>query len=372
MNVNLSQLIDLMLSAGLRRWRLIFYPLALFSALSVIALFYWPRGYTTHTLIMLQEREVANPLSSGGAVSREGRLRADEIDALLKSERVLANAVLDMLAGQKPLTEKQLDAEVRDLRKALTVRVVGSEFIQIDLRDSQANGLGERLSIIMTRFFERLLSRQESVKTARQFSLEQRKRDVDTAKRAFDDWISRNNASPTGSGGTSKDQAAAAVADAQLKLAMSRQRLVDSAAGLFAGLVDPELIAQAVASERRIQQVNVKTGADAPNSDSQRSLALDDLDIQISAFRVASSELSQSIAAAQMGREAGAAVNAEEQERLRLSARLAEAVALADFNIKSGRENRPDRVRPRWVSSRRKRFGSSMSRGTRSPPQHRY
>ncbi len=174
----------------------------------------------------------------------------------------------------------------------------------------------------MTRFFEGLLTRQDAIKTARQFSLEQRKRDVDAAQMALDEWTSRSSAAVAGGGKSSLDLAAAAVADAQLKFAVSRQRLIESAGGLFAGTLDPEKIAEAFAVEKRILM------AGAPGGDVQRTTALNALETQLEAYNSFNRELSESLLVAQKLRETSSGSSAVEVERQRLTARLAEATAL--------------------------------------------
>lgn len=190
-NVSIAELFEILMAAALRRKRLILMPILIFSALSILAVLSWPRQYQAHALLMLQEGQSADPLSGGNGQSRQGRLKAEEIDTLLKSDRVLAGAISDMNLGKAPLSQGDVEGAIRSLRKQIGVSVVGNEFIDIEFKQSERDGIGERLSIILTRFFEHLLTREYAMKTAREFALEQRRRDVVSTDAAIEDWMAR-------------------------------------------------------------------------------------------------------------------------------------------------------------------------------------
>lgn len=210
MSISIAELLEILVAAVWRRWRLIVLPILIFGALSVAAVLLWPLQYQAHALLMLQEGQASDPLSSGDGPSRQGRLKVEEIDTLLKSDRVLAGAINDMNVGKKPLTQRDIEGEMKSLRKQIGVSVVGSEFIDVEFRQAEREGIGERLSIIMTRFFEHLLTREYSMKTAREFALDQRRRDVVSTDKAIEDWIVRAEANRAlGAAGSNKPSAAA-------------------------------------------------------------------------------------------------------------------------------------------------------------------
>jgi len=193
--VNVREFIEILLTVARRRWLVILLPILVFAGLSVLAVKYWPRTYITRTLVMLQEGQAADPLNGGGPAMRRTQLRGAALDTLLKSERVLRGAILDFNLGQKPLTAREFEDEIRSLRKQIFVGVVGQEFIEIELRQAERDGISDRLSIIVTRFLERLFSRQDAIKTARQFALERRKRDLVIAEDALTNWFETHEAS---------------------------------------------------------------------------------------------------------------------------------------------------------------------------------
>ena len=277
MNLSVAEIFSILLAAGVRRRRLIVIPIVIFSILAVVAACIWPRMYAARTLLMLQERQAADPLSSGGA-SREGRLRGDEVDTLLKSDRVLTSAILDFNVGKKPLTAQQLESAIKDLRRQIGVTVVGSEFLEIELKQSDRDGLGGRLAIILTRFFERLLSREDSMKTARRFALEQRKRDVDVAKAAIEDWVKRAVAAgakeDAGSGGLLEMQAERKTAEDNL-LAAARSALPEAA--------NLTTMGETLADELRLASAHLR-GPGGGTTASQQVGMLRDLETQHDAY----------------------------------------------------------------------------------------
>lgn len=287
MNVSIVELLEIVINAAWRRKRLIIAPILVFSALAVIAVFAWPRAYTTRALLMLQEHGSSDPLSGGGGASRQGRLKAEEIDTLLKSERVLVGSVLDFNLGKKPLSASDLEGEIKSLRKRVGVSVVGSDFIEIELKDSARDGIGERLSIILTRFFERLLEREDSMTTARAFALQQRHRDVATTSSAIEDWLKR--AAATGTAGVMLDGRLAELRKTQADL---EQRLKQSASSLLHGDINLGMLDQFINDEMRIASARMRT-SDPLAGLSDRLGVLKALEAELAAYRSLGREISE-------------------------------------------------------------------------------
>lgn len=301
MNVTIAEFIEILLAAVWRRRRLIVIPIMLFTALAALAVVVWPRMYTTRTLLMLQERGAADPLASGVSVTREGRLRADEIDTLLKSDRVLTSAILDINLGKKLLTQKELEGAIKALKQQLSIGVVGGEFIEIELKQSEREGIGEKLAIIMTRFFERLLNREDSMKTARQFALEQRKRDLDQARKLLEQWTERQYATVGHAGLEDADQR---IADLQKQQQALESNLLRAASTVLSPPIDVTSLelALALASEQRFAPPRVQSGLPAPSqAGSQRAAALQDVEAMLKTYQALSVDLAKAeVARAQM------------------------------------------------------------------------
>lgn len=280
MNLSIADLIELLISAAGRRLRLIVLPIVLFSALAVAAVLFWPRLYSTQALLMLQEGQSVDPLSLSGGASRQGRLKAEEIDMLLKSERVLAGSILDMNIGKKQLTAREIESEIISLRKRIGVSVVGNDFIEISFKQSEREGIGEKLSIVMTRFFERLLTREDTMKTAREFALEQRQRDVTAASSAIDDWILRAKET-----GAKSEYDGDKVAALRARLAELEEKLKASAAVLLPAAQNVATLDQMIAEELRFAASRSRDSSDPLAGLSQRMGALKELEAQFEKYR---------------------------------------------------------------------------------------
>jgi len=230
--VSVREFIEILLTVARRRWLVILLPILIFTGLSVLAAKYWPQTYIARTLIMLQEGQVADPLNYGGRALRRTQLRGAALDALLKSDRVLEGAIRDFYSDQKPLTRKQLEDEKTSLRKEIVVGVVGQEFINIELRQTNPNGLADRLTIIVTRFLERLFSKQDAIMTARQFALQQRKHDLESSEQTLIAWFGRHQP-------LIKTSASAASVEQLLSLQKARsaaeKKLINAAASVIQG-----------------------------------------------------------------------------------------------------------------------------------------
>lgn len=339
MTLGIRDLIHLILAAAWRRRRLILAPIVLFSLLSVVAAFAWPRTYTARTLLMLQERQASDPLSSGGPV-REGRVRVDEIDTLMKSDRVLTSAILDFNVGKPPLSAAELEGAVKSLRRQLSVSVVGSEFIEIELRQSDRLGIGNRLSVLLTRFFERLLSREDSMKTARQFALEQRRRDLDISRAAIEDWLKRAQLA-----GARVNPADSRVPELQAKFSALEQKLMVTASSLLSEPVTPATLSEAIADEIRLAQARPARQAAGmlPTSSAQMS-ALRELEAEHEAYLAVGADLGKAVLAAarivaqSLPQTQSGPAQAIYQEWLSLDARFNEAMTQYDAHQKRSRK----------------------------------
>lgn len=338
MNIGIRDLIHLLLAAAWRRRRLIVAPIVVFSLLSIVAALVWPRTYTARTLLMLQERQASDPLSSGGQL-REGRVRADEIDTLMKSDRVLTSAVLDFNVGKPPLSPAELENAVKSLRRQVAISVVGTEFIEIELKQSDRQGIGSRLSVLLTRFFERLLSREDSMKTARQFALEQRRRDLDVSRVAVEDWLKRVQAA-----GARVNTADSRVPELQAKFAALEQKLMLSASSVLSEPVTPATLGEAIADELRIAAARPRQAAGTGLQSSAHWNALRDLDAEHEAYLAVGAELAKAVlaharlVAQSVPQTQSGPAQAIYQEWLSLDARYSEAMTQYDAHQKRSRK----------------------------------
>ena len=269
MSVNVSEFIQILLTVGWRRRLLILFPITIFIGISVLASTFFPRTYISRTLIMLQEGQAADPLNYGSGAAQRTQLRKAEVETLLKSERVLRGAVLDFNLGKKPLTPKQIEDEIKDLRDDIQVGVVGREFISVELHAGYRVGLADSLSIIMTRFFERLFSREDAMKTARQFAYEQRKRDLQHAEKALTVWFERHGSAIVNENIKADIEKIAAL---RKRRAQSEEQLIEAASAVLTGPIELTNVAATLAQARQFRFGTVGQGVDERRSERLREL----------------------------------------------------------------------------------------------------
>jgi hypothetical protein len=144
--------------ASWRRRYLLLTPVLAMLPLSLAAALVLPRSYETSALLLLQESARNNPFASESVSPEFIQQKVPGLEALLKSEQVLAPAIRSMQAAGLGKPENDLTAAVRNLRRSLSVELIGTDFLAIRLSGPKSKGLGQELSIILSSFLEALLS----------------------------------------------------------------------------------------------------------------------------------------------------------------------------------------------------------------------
>jgi hypothetical protein len=113
---------------------------------------------------------------AGQAISPSQRVAG--LEALLKSDQVLLPIVYAENPGDDNMRARR---KVAELRRALTIELIGTDFLEVELRGSQQEGLGKKLNQILTRLFEVLLT--ENAPTATQIVLQSSLEELRNAER---------------------------------------------------------------------------------------------------------------------------------------------------------------------------------------------
>jgi hypothetical protein len=144
-------------AARRRRW-LLLTPIALMVPLSIAFALLFPRTFETSALLLLQETARNNPLVSEPVAPEALQQKVPGLEALLKSDQVLTRAIQEMRARGSRLASGDEQAAVRNLRAALSVELIGTDFLSVRLRGSAPRELDHDLSHIIGNFLEALLS----------------------------------------------------------------------------------------------------------------------------------------------------------------------------------------------------------------------
>jgi uncharacterized protein involved in exopolysaccharide biosynthesis len=146
------------LDAARRRRRLLLLPIVLMVPLSLALALFLPRTFETSALLLLQETARNNPLVSDPISPEAVQQKVPGLEALLKSDQVLTQAIQEMRQRGSRLAGGDTQGAVRNLRAALTVELIGTDFLSVRLRGSAPRELGNDLSTILGNFLEALLS----------------------------------------------------------------------------------------------------------------------------------------------------------------------------------------------------------------------
>ena len=183
MNRSLSATCSIAVDAARRRRNVI-----VVSAISVLALGFayallGPKTYVAKSLLLLQESGRSNPLTRELPAFVRMQDRIAGLNALLKSERVL-NHIISETSDGTPKNPKQIAARIRDLSASLSLELIGSDFLEFQLKGSSPIGLGKQLEAVTSQFIEALLPEQD-VQSATQVILDKRKEELDVAERDY-------------------------------------------------------------------------------------------------------------------------------------------------------------------------------------------
>jgi uncharacterized protein involved in exopolysaccharide biosynthesis len=144
-----------------------------------------PRTYVAKSLMLLQETARDFPSSHRdlpGFARMQDRIAG--LQALLKSDRVLLGALSDITGDQMSTDPDKVAGWIRDLSTALTLTLVGTDFLQFELKGSEPKGMGKQLEAVTSNFLEALLSTPDAL-NATQVLLSRRKEELDAVERKY-------------------------------------------------------------------------------------------------------------------------------------------------------------------------------------------
>ena len=172
-----ASLVGRFVQAAWRRRFLLIVPILVMIPISLAAAFMLPRTYVARTLLVTQEGESSFlGRDAGQPVSASQRVAG--LEALLKSDQVLLPIVQAENPGDDLTSARR---KVAELRRNLTIALIGTDFLEVELKGSKQEGLGRKLHHILTRLFEVLLT--ENAPTATQIVLQSSLEELRNAER---------------------------------------------------------------------------------------------------------------------------------------------------------------------------------------------
>lgn len=165
-----------------RRRLLIILPVILMLPISIVAAIILPKAYMAKSLMQLQEASRENPFArdsdpAGGYRVQE---RFEGLRALFMSDRVLSRALGNEAERLSPI---EREARIDELRRSLSLDLIGSDFIEVRLAGARPEGLGKTLEAVMASFLEALVPEHGGA-TAAQLMVNARRQELEALVRA--------------------------------------------------------------------------------------------------------------------------------------------------------------------------------------------
>jgi polysaccharide chain length determinant protein (PEP-CTERM system associated) len=146
-------LINAVLMAAWRRRYLIVAPFAILPLLGLIVGLIAPRVYETRMSILVQEI-ANNPVVQDLAVQTNLKDRMDGLSVLLQSRHILSEVVNTLQLVPKDGSDAERDLKVQELSKALSVRLIGKDLIELKMRAREPGQMTQILEASAIRFIE--------------------------------------------------------------------------------------------------------------------------------------------------------------------------------------------------------------------------
>ncbi len=166
------EVLALLLAAGWRRRYLICVPIVVMPFLGLAGGFLAPKRFEARTTLLVQEPAKLNPFLNDLAVGTNVKDRMPALSALLHSQHVLDKVLTDTGQVTEVTTPADRQSMIAQLSGAISVKLTGSDLIEIRISDRRPTGLLPRLTAVTNRFIERLVSPEQGAIVASQNFLE--------------------------------------------------------------------------------------------------------------------------------------------------------------------------------------------------------
>ncbi|MCU0818807.1 MAG: hypothetical protein MUF11_05775 [Beijerinckiaceae bacterium] len=187
---------SLLLAAGWRRRYLIATPMMVMPFLATLSGVIAPKTYEGRTTLLVQEPAKLNPFLNDLAVGTNVKDRMPALSALLHSRHVLDKVLVDTKQVDENSSPARRQEMISLLSAAISVKLTGSDLIEIKIRGKRPDGLYPVLTAVTNRFIERLVSPEQGAIVASQNFLEtqldQRRTALAAAEAEFSAFKVRN------------------------------------------------------------------------------------------------------------------------------------------------------------------------------------
>ena len=183
MEKNIASIIQQLIATIWRQRTLLFAPVLIMLPLTILGTKILPKNYVASALLAIPESDRDNPFKTNKGLDYSLSKRVEGLESWLKSDHIMST-IQRQFTRLDPQNEPVAFAqEVSDLRDALTLTLVGNDFLRFSLVGKNPKGLGNKLEAIITRCLEGLLIPDRSVKSASQFILDHQRDRLEAIKK---------------------------------------------------------------------------------------------------------------------------------------------------------------------------------------------
>jgi polysaccharide chain length determinant protein (PEP-CTERM system associated) len=186
----------MILGAAWRRRYLVCVPAVVMPALAGIAHSVVPKAYEARMSVLVQEPGRLNPFLNDLSIGTNVKDRMPALIALVKSEHILGDVLKDIGQITDTTDPHTRDMLVGQLAGSLNVQLVGSEVVELKIRNQKATGLAKTLDAVGRRFIDRLVSPERgAVENSETFlfqQLSERRDALSTAEQAVANYKAQN------------------------------------------------------------------------------------------------------------------------------------------------------------------------------------
>jgi uncharacterized protein involved in exopolysaccharide biosynthesis len=158
----LHENIKAVLRAAWRRRHLLCIPIVVMIPLSILASRIAPRVYEAKTILVLQETSKENPFLTEYSIGLNVKDRIAALTSLLGSEHILLSVLEELGEVRDGDDPAKAALKIRSLSKAITLKLTGSDLLELRLKGPSPKGLGRMLESITKHFLMQLLSPERS------------------------------------------------------------------------------------------------------------------------------------------------------------------------------------------------------------------
>ncbi|MEM8974126.1 MAG: hypothetical protein AAGD43_18860 [Pseudomonadota bacterium] len=159
------ELIVLGFNLALQRWKYLLAPLLIAIPAAYFAAANAPKTYESSATILLSPAMQPGRLDDRPQASSVSAEQIRTLELWLKSDRILSELVRKIHGDAVADQAKARDKHLKDLRKALTLRLNGRTVLELRMTDSNNVGLGRKLEIVLSRLMESLIEPDRGILT---------------------------------------------------------------------------------------------------------------------------------------------------------------------------------------------------------------